>query len=627
MDDSGNLYVADLYNDTIRKVTPGGVVTTPVGRAGSPGSQDGAGSSARFFRPDGVAVDSTGNLYVADARNHTIRKVTPGGVVTTLAGLAGSNGGTDGTGIVARFNQPGGMAVDTVGIIYVADYLNHTIRKVTPQGVVTTLAGLAANQGSDDGTGSKARFGNINGGPFDVAVDSTGNVYVADCGNSTIRKIRPDGVVTTLAGLAGSDGSADGLGRSALFNEPFGVAVDSAGIVYVADYWNYTIRKVTPKGEVTTLAGLAGSSGSKDGTGGEARFNGPAGVAVDSAGYVYVADSNNHTIRKVTPQGVVTTLAGRAGISGSADGTGGVASFKYPYDVAVDRAGNVYVADHSNYTLRKVTPDGIVTTLAGLAGSKGSADGTGSAVRFYVPWGVAVDSSDNIYVADAGNYMIRKVTPGGVVTTLAGLAGSSGSADGTGSAAQFWNPSGVAVDSTGNVYVADSSNNTIRLGTTNTCPDQPTIDLASAPVGQVRQLDTRPQTAVAWRWSLIRQPAGSTAALSAANRRNPTFTPEVADLYVFRLQATNAAGAVCIRTLAFLATAPPPRIPTASLVYTNGQFSFTLQSRAGSAVEIQASTNLVDWASLMTLTNVTNAVPFTDSAPSLGRRFYRARQW
>jgi sugar lactone lactonase YvrE len=308
------------------------------------------------------------------------------------------------------------------------------------------------------------------------------------------------------------------------------VAVDSARNVYVADFGNFTIRKVTPGGVVTTLAGRAASWGSADGTGSVARFYGPQGVAVDSAGNVYVADRFNNTIRKVTPGGVVRTLAGLAGSYGSADGTGSAARFSGPRGVVVDSAGNVYVADYWNYTIRKVTPGGVVTTLAGLAGSYGSADGTASAAQFDLPMGVAVDSAGNVYVADCENSTIRKVTAGGVVTTLAGQPGSSGNNDGVGSAARFYGPRGVAVDSAGNVYVADLWNNTIRIGAA-ACPDVPTIDLAVGPVGQLRQLDTSPQTAVAWQWSVIRDPAASSASLSAANIRNPTFKPDVADLY------------------------------------------------------------------------------------------------
>ena len=335
----------------------------------------------------------------------------------------------------------------------------------------TSLAG-AASFGSADGTGSAAQFRYPNG----VATDSSGTVYVADNSNHTIRQITPAGVVTTLAGQAGSFGSADGTGSAARFNYPVGVATDSSGNVYVCDNGNYTIRKITPAGVVTTLAGLAGSAGSADDTGSAARFNNPGGVATDSSSNVYVADTSNHTIRKITPAGAVTTLAGLAGSQGSADGTGSAAQFRYPSGVATDSSGNVYVADSDNYTIRKITLAGVVTTLAGLAGSYGDADGTGSAAQFRYPTGVAADSSGNVYVADIDNNTIRKISPAGVVTTLAGLAGITGSADGTGSAARFNSPGGVATDSSGNVYVADTVNNTIRKGF---LPPQTTITVTS----------------------------------------------------------------------------------------------------------------------------------------------------
>src|SRR5439155_193118 len=210
----------------------------------------------------------------------------------------------------------------------------------------------------------------------------------------------------------------------------------------------------------------------------------PSGMAVDSAGNVYVADTSNGTIRKATPRGVVTTLAGLAGSIGSADGLGSAARFYSPYGVAVDSAGNVYVADTFNDTIRKVTPGGAVTTLAGLAGSGGSADGSGSAARFYYPYGVAVDGAGNVYVADTGNYTIRKVTPGGVVTTLAGLAGSQDGADGTGSAARFSYPSAVAVDTAGNIYVADTDNSTIRKGFPTSSVPAPVLHTPSVSGGQ-----------------------------------------------------------------------------------------------------------------------------------------------
>jgi uncharacterized repeat protein (TIGR03803 family) len=705
VDSAGDVYVADTENQEIRKITPSGIVTTLAGSAGQSGSSDGTGSAARFAVPQGLAVDSAGNVYVADTDNCEIRKITPSGVVTTLAGSARQTGSSDGTGSAARFDYPEGVAVDSAGNVYVADTDNQEIRKITPSGVVTTLAG--GQWGSSNGTGSAARFD----GPAGVAVDSAGNVYVADWGNDEIRKVTPFGIVTTLAGSAGQSGSSDGTGSAARLDYPSGVAMDIAGNIFIADEWNHEVREITPSGVVTTLAGSAGQIGSNNGIGSAARFDYPWGVAVDSAGNVYVADTGNDEIRKIssaglvsgdspafsetfdtrnvgtgktltpagsvndgdggnnytlsfvsntagsilplpitvtaatstktydgtasatatptitggslasgdtaafteafsnknagsaktlapggsvndgnggsdysvtfvnstagsitagaitvtasaatkaydgttsstitptitggslatgdtaaftetfstknagtgetlTPTGtvndgnsganyavsfvtnttgqitplpitvtavtstkaydgticstatptiisgyLVTTLAGSVGLQGSSDGTGGTAAFCNPESVAVDSAGNVYVADESNDEIRKITPSGVVTTLAGSAGQVGSSNGTGSAARFDDPEGVAVDSAGNVYVADNQNDEIRKITPSGVVTTLSGSAGQRGSSNGTGSAARFYDPSGVAVDSAGNVYVADWGNDEIR---------------------------------------------------------------------------------------------------------------------------------------------------------------------
>ena len=281
--------------------SPVGTVATLAGTARLSGSVDGTGAAARFKNPRGVAVDGVGNVYVADTDNHVIRKVTPGGVVTTLAGTAGSSGSVDGTGAAARFNYLRGVAVDGDGNVYVADTDNHVIRKVTPGGVVTTLAGTAGSSGSVDGTGAAARFNYLRG----VAVDGVGNVYVADSQNNLIRKVTPGGVVTTLAGTAGSYGSENGTGADARLGNVYGVAVDGDGNVYAGDEYNGTVRKVTPGGVVTRLAGSGGemSWGFQDAIGPLARFSGPTGVAVDGDGNVYVADSYNNLIRKVTPAG------------------------------------------------------------------------------------------------------------------------------------------------------------------------------------------------------------------------------------------------------------------------------------------------------------------------------------
>ena len=308
--------------------------------------------------PNRVAIDQTGNLYVTD-NSSVVRKITSSGVVSILAG--DTYGYSDGTGSAARFAAPNVGAVDSSGNVYVADHDNYSIRKITSSGVVTTLAGDRLTPGHTDGSGNAALFYF----PKDVAVDREGNVYVADTDNHTIRKITNTGVVTTLAGLARSEGSTDGTGGTARFTYPDGIAVDSSGNVYVADTYNSTIRKITNAGVVTTLAGLAIlSSGAVDGTGSAARFARPSDVAVDSSGNVYVADTNNHTIRKITNAGVVTTLAGLAGVSGSTDGTGSAARFYTPNGVAVDAGGTVYVADSGNNSIRKITSGGVVTTFS-----------------------------------------------------------------------------------------------------------------------------------------------------------------------------------------------------------------------------------------------------------------------
>ena len=387
--------------------------TTLAGSAGVPGSTDATASAARFNQPTSVAADSSGNVFVADSFNNTIRKITATGVATTLAGMVGSNGWLDGTGSTARFNHPTGVAVDAAGNVYVADYGNHTIRKITSAGVVTTLAGNVGSAGSNDGTGSAAQFNH----PEGVAVDGSGNVYVADSNNETIRKITSAGVVTTLAGTASSTGSSDGSGSAARFFGPYGVAVDGSGSVYVADFGNHAIRKITSGGVVTTLAGSAGSTGSSDGTGSAARFFSPTGVAVDGWGNVYIADSGNHTVRKITSGGTATTLAGLALTPDAIDGAGSAARFFSPTGLAVDASGNVYVADFGNNTIRKGVPPAeapIVVTQPVSQNVAGSYPVTFSAVvsGYPVPTYQWRKNGINIVGATGSSYTIASVGSG-----------------------------------------------------------------------------------------------------------------------------------------------------------------------------------------------------------------------
>jgi|CZKI01.1.fsa_nt_gi hypothetical protein len=349
---------------------------TLAGAAGVTGSADGTGAAAQFYGPEGVAVDGSGNVYVADHFNNTIRKIAPGGVVTTLAGTAGVTGSADGMGPAAQFNGPVGVAVDGGGNVYVADTLNYSVRKITSGGVVTTLAGTAGTPGSADGTGSAARFDR----PLCAAVDGSGNVYVTDDNNNTVRKITPGGVTTTLAGTAGVRGSTDGTGPAAQFSSPAGIAVDGGGNVYVVDLYNCTIRKITPGGVTTTVAGAPGKAGSSDGTGPAAEFFEPFGVAVDGGGNLFVTTQEVSTVRKVTPGGVVTTIAGIVAYPGSADGIGPAARFEFPCGVAADGSGNVYVADTNADTVRTGFPVAQSQATMTLGNLDQRYDGTGKSV-------------------------------------------------------------------------------------------------------------------------------------------------------------------------------------------------------------------------------------------------------
>ncbi len=590
----GNSYVTDMGNHSIRKITPSGLVSTLAG-SGVAGYADGTGSAAQFNNPSGLAVDNDGNVFVADSYNQRIRKITPDGMVTTVAG-DGSAGYLEGPSASARFNFPRDVAVDLLGNLYVTDHFNNRVRKIGTDGIVSTFAGSGENS-SEDGTGTGASFYD----PEYLVFDNQGNLYETES-YGPLRKITPEGVVTsyfsevftgfhsgvlvdssgniftstTISGdvnyiirhlNSGGDsrvagyyyGYADGMADSARFYTAAGLSFGAAGELLVADPVNNAIREVNqPRlyfstttgtaspaqyftisgfdltapvqlnapagyelstnemgpfaasinvnpnageinavkiyirlagsnaagyysgnveltssgavssnlfvsgfvsspaiqfdpGYVSTLAGN-GEEISIDGQGVEASLNHPRGVVVDANGNTFVAEQSGNVIRKITPDGNVTVFAG-SGLATFADGQGTAASFSSPSGIAIDHNGNLYVADGTNQRIRKITPAGMVTTLAGN-GESGFVDGQGGDARFNSPIAVAVDAEGNVYVADNGNHSIRKITPGGYVTTLAGT-GEQGVEDGNGVNASFNSPNNLAVDPVGNVYVTE----------------------------------------------------------------------------------------------------------------------------------------------------------------------------
>jgi trimeric autotransporter adhesin len=478
VDSAGNVYVADEYNHRIRRIAVGtGIITSVAGDgvAGSTGD-GGLATSARLNFPTDVALDAAGNLYIADYGNSRVRRVAAGtGIISIVAGSTAGYGGDGGVATAAQLNRPIAIALDAAGNLFIADQFNHRVRAVaTGTNVITTVAGSGtAGYDGDGGLAPAARLNN----PTGVAVDSAGNVYLSDYYNHRVRKVTAaTGIITTAAGT----GTAGFLGENELATTarlyyPEGLAVDSTGNVYVADTYNHRIRKlIVSTGRITTVAGSANAAfGGDTGKAPAAQLYQPTGVAVDAAGNLYIADLTNARVRKVTPPTPVlqiTTLAGN-GTAGY-DGDGGLAPAAKVYNptgVAIDAAGNVYIADYYNHRIRKVAATtGLITTVAGtgLAGFAGEA-GPATNARLYYPSGIAVDPAGNFYIADSYNHRIRKVTVAtGVITTVAGNGTAGSAGDGSvATAAQLNQPFAVAIDGAGNIYIADRNNNKIRMVT------------------------------------------------------------------------------------------------------------------------------------------------------------------
>jgi DNA-binding beta-propeller fold protein YncE len=325
--------------------------------------------------------------------------------VTTIAGHPLVSGSVDGNAGVALFSDPASISADEGGNLYIADSANHVIRKISSDGTVSTFSGRPGVQGFQDG--SSAMFNS----PCGIAITPGGDLLIADTGNHVIRKITQGGVASTIAGAAGQSGALDGIGSAARFDSPLGLAVGTNGTIYVADSGNHTIRAISTDGEVSALAGSAGDWGTNDGPGLVARFNGPVGLALDSAGNLFVSDSNNQTIRRISPDHFVTTWAGSPLIDGFTNGDRHAARFAKPAELRFDSHDNLFVADSFNHAVRKISADGKVTTVTGFARQPGASDGINGQPRLNNPYSLAFLPDGSLAISDTYNQTLRRALP------------------------------------------------------------------------------------------------------------------------------------------------------------------------------------------------------------------------
>jgi uncharacterized protein (TIGR03437 family) len=464
-DSAGNLYIADSYNFRVRKITPSGIISTVAGSGVlEEGGDGGPALSAGLHYVNAIALDGAGNLLIA-GRNRVRRVNLSTGVITTIAGGGTADPG-DGGPATAALLGPRWVTVDAAGNILITETERHRIRRVSPQGVITTVAGTGTSGFSGDGgPAASARLS----GPTSAVPDLAGGFFISDDVNERVRQVNAQGVITTVAGsgLEGFGGDG-GPAIAAAFTGLRALAVDSAGAVYVPDTDAFRIRKFTPGGTINTVAGN-----------GQYRFGGDGGQATsallgtplaaigDAAGNLYISDANNNRIRKVDPAGIISTIAGTGAAAYSGDnGPATAAALQLPTDLALDSAGNLYVADTLNNRVRRITPAGVITTVAGI-GTVGlgaeNIPATSSPLVF--PSGLAFDAGGNLYISEYGARRVRRMTPADVISTYAGNgsmpAGFSGDG-GPATSAQLAGPEGLAFDAAGNLYIADSLNLRIR---------------------------------------------------------------------------------------------------------------------------------------------------------------------
>ena len=481
-DANGNVYIGEFNTARVRKVSPDGIITTVAGTGGAAGysGDGGQATNARIGVPWGLAIDNAGNLFISDvipgdddpvaAR---IRKVSPDGIITTVAGTGVPGfSGDGGPGLNAQFSSPGQLAVDNSGDLYIPDGLR--IRKLSVDGTITTIAGDGNHGYSGDvGPSVNAEISGTNVGSYGgLALDRAGNLYIADTFNYRVRKISSDGIIVTVAGNGAtccffSEGENGVVATVAHLSTPVGVTIDGVGGFFIADTYSGHIRRVSSTGIITIIAGIGVLGGPTSvvgpipGDGGiasEAFLSFPSGTVIDGSGNLFVADAGGQRIRKIDLAGIITTVAGNgtAGFSGDG-GLATAAQLNWPKDIAIDAVGNLYIADTSNSAIRKVTPTGIITTIAGNGSGGFSGDGAlAASAQLNQPSGVAVDGNGNVYVSDTSNFRVRKVDPGGVISTIAGTGLAAYSGDGVqASNATLAYPTGLKVDAASNLFLAD----------------------------------------------------------------------------------------------------------------------------------------------------------------------------
>jgi cysteine-rich repeat protein len=467
VDGLGNLLIADRSNHRIRRVdADSGNITTVAGTGTSGYTGDGGPAvGAQVGAPQRVAVDGPGNLFIADTSNHCIRKVDTGGTITTVAGTGNlGDAGDGGPATSAQLSSPLGVAVDRLGNVVIADTFNSRIRRVDTAGVITTVTGTdTPGFSGDGGPASEAQVDR----PSSVVVDGLGNLVIADGQNHRIRRVGTDGVMTTVAGTGAQKPSGDGgAATSARLDSPEDTAVDALGNLFFADRFNHRVRRVGTDGVITTVAGTGASGFSGDGgPATEAQLANPSSVVFDGDGNLLVASDNR--IRRIDAQsGVITTVAG-TGVSGFSgdDGPATEAELQSPSSVAVDSLGTFFIAEPTGHRVRRVDADGVITTFAGTGEIGFSGDGgPATSATLTNPSGVASDGLGNLFIADRSNHRVRRVDADGIITTFAGTGVTGGfSGDGgPATAAELRNPSGVTVDALGNVFIGDRDNHRIR---------------------------------------------------------------------------------------------------------------------------------------------------------------------